>query len=149
VVVRAQAAVANGLRGLWKLAAVLLNVPQSAARRQSPAAVLICNIAAAHRCIATGMRSSADVQVARVHLKMQSENLPSACPVDEPSYDQSGNSSAFIEVMGSSMHFVFERISLKFRPCTQAERREVSGSLTWAPCAQRPLGAVPCTATGR
>ena len=54
------------------------------------------------------------------HLRMQSELLPSAWPVEEPSKDQSGKSLGFMLVMGSGMTFVLERISLKTAPCGAA-----------------------------
>ena len=48
--------------------------------------------------------------------RMQSELFPSACPVDEPSKDQSGKSLGFPEVTGFWMTLVLERISLKTAP---------------------------------
>ena len=51
------------------------------------------------------------------HFRMQSELLPSAWPVDEPSKDQSGKSLGSKVVTGCWMTFVFERISLKTTPC--------------------------------
>jgi hypothetical protein len=46
------------------------------------------------------------------HLRIQSELLPSAWPVDEPSKDQFGNSEGSIEVTAFGITFVLERISL-------------------------------------
>ena len=48
---------------------------------------------------------------------MQSELLPSAWPVDEPSKDQSGKSLGLPLVTGFWMTLVLERISLKTVPC--------------------------------
>ena len=48
---------------------------------------------------------------------MQSELLPSAWPVEDPSKDQSGNSLGSMLVMGSWMTLVLERISLNNIPC--------------------------------
>lgn len=51
---------------------------------------------------------------------MQSELLPSAWPVEEPSNDQSGNSLGSKLVMGFWITFVLERISLNTTPCAAA-----------------------------
>ena len=55
---------------------------------------------------------------AGAHLRMQSEKLPSAWPVEDPSKDQSEKSLGSIDVMGLGMTFVLDRISLKEMPCT-------------------------------
>ena len=64
-----------------------------------------------HRWIAWRQRGTSP------HLRMQSELLPSAWPVEEPSKDQSGNSLGLPLVTGFWRTFVFERISLKTAPC--------------------------------
>ena len=58
---------------------------------------------------------------------MQSELLPSACPVEEPSNDQSGKSLGSPDVTGVVMHLVLLRISLKLTPCNDPSALWLTG----------------------